>query len=73
MVVPVAASPAAERFRTCRWRKASENGAPDCCSHRDVLPLTGVKGFDPEAWCPDCGFYKLRRTPRKREDYGFGY
>jgi hypothetical protein len=38
-----------------------------------VLPIAGVSGFDPEAWCPDCTFYKVRRTPRKRpvEDYRY--
>jgi hypothetical protein len=65
--------PAVERFRSCRWRKAPDNGTPECCGHRDVLPLTGTGGFTPESWCPGCDFYKLRRTPRKREDYGFGY
>lgn len=62
-----------ERFRSCRWRKTPEDGVVECCAHRDVLPLTGAKGFDAEAWCPDCGFYKLRRTPKKREDFGFAY
>jgi hypothetical protein len=69
----VAASPAADRFRSCRWRKAPEDGVVECCAHRDVLPLTGAKGFDAGAWCPDCGFYKLRRTPKKRDDYAFNY
>jgi len=64
-VVP--ASAAVERFRSCRWRRPAENGQPECCGHRDVLPLTGANGFDPEAWCPECAFYKLRRTPKKRE------
>lgn len=30
--------------------------------------------FNPEAWCPDCQFYKLRRTPKKRspdDDYRY--
>ncbi len=66
-------SAAVERFRSCRWRKAQENGSPECCSHRDVLPLTGANGFDASAWCPDCAYYKLRRTPKKRDDYDFGY
>jgi hypothetical protein len=66
-------SPALQRFRSCRWRKAPEDGTPECCGHRDVLPLTGTSGFDAEAWCPDCGLYKLRRTPKKRDDYGFQY
>ena len=70
-VVP--ASAAVERFRSCRWRRPAENGQPECCGHRDVLPLTGANGFDPEAWCPECAFYKLRRTPKKREYPGDRY
>jgi hypothetical protein len=69
--IPVSA--AVQRFQTCRWRRPAENGTPECCGHRDVLPLTGTNGFDPEAWCPECAFYKLRRTPKKRDDYDFGY
>ncbi len=66
-------SAAIERFRSCRWRKVAENGTPECCGHRDVLPLTGANGFDAEAWCPECAFYKLRRTPKKRDYYGDRY
>jgi hypothetical protein len=62
----VEASPAVARFKSCRWRRPPEEG-PECCGHRDVLPMAGTSGFDPEAWCPDCTFYKLRRTPKKRE------
>jgi hypothetical protein len=60
------------RFKSCRWRRPPEDGA-ECCGHRDVLPIAGETGFDPEAWCPDCEFYKLRRTPKKRsqEDYRY--
>ncbi|MEW5982914.1 MAG: hypothetical protein AB1806_11170 [Acidobacteriota bacterium] len=65
-VARTAESPAVQRFTTCRWRKAAEEGVPDHCVHRDVLPMTGTGGFDPEAWCEDCGYYKVRRTPRKR-------
>jgi hypothetical protein len=67
-----ATSPAVVRFKSCRWRRPPEDG-PECCGHRDVLPLAGTSGFDPEAWCPDCTFYKLRRTPKKRstEDYTY--
>lgn len=64
-----AAAPVSEavvKFRSCRWRKPPEDTTPECCSHRDVLPITGVHGFDPEAWCPECTFFKLRRTPKKR-------
>lgn len=28
--------------------------------------MAGTAGFTTEAWCPDCGFYKVRRNPRKR-------
>ena len=61
--------PAVERFNTCRWKSTEGR----FCSHRDVLPLSGKDGFNPEAWCPDCAFFKVRRTPRKREPNGFGY
>ena len=65
-------SAAVLRFKSCRWRRPPEDG-PECCGHRDVLPMAGTTGFDPEAWCPDCTFYKLRRTPKKRspEDYRY--
>ena len=39
----------------------------------DVLPMAGTTGFDPEAWCPDCQFYKLRRTPKKRSPDEYSY
>ena len=65
-------TPALARFKSCRWRRPPEDG-PECCGHRDVLPIAGTTGFDAEAWCPDCAFYKLRRTPKKRsaEDYRY--
>jgi hypothetical protein len=67
-------SPAVQRYHTCRWRKAPEENNPlDFCSHRDVLPLAGTTGFDPEAWCPDCAFYKVRRVPKKKPIDDFGY
>jgi hypothetical protein len=67
-----ATSPAVARFKSCRWRRPPEDG-PECCGHRDVLPMAGSTGFDPEAWCPDCQFYKLRRTPKKRERQDYTY
>src|ERR1700730_18319171 len=69
--VPVV-SEAVTKFKSCRWRRPPEDG-PECCGHRDVLPLAGTTGFDPQAWCPECTFYKLRRTPKKRspEDYRY--
>jgi hypothetical protein len=69
-----AVSAAVQRYHSCRWRKPPEDGNPlDFCSHRDVLPMAGTTGFDAEAWCPDCQFYKVRRVPKKRapEDYGY--
>lgn len=68
---PSSLSPAVARFKSCRWRRPPEDG-PECCGHRDVLPIAGTS-FNPEAWCTDCQFYKLRRTPKKRapEDYRY--
>ena len=67
-------SPALQRYHSCRWRKPPEDGNPaDYCSHRDVQPMAGTTGFDPEAWCPDCSFYKVRRIPKKRPVEDFGY
>ena len=70
--VEAPASAAVARFKSCRWRRPPEEG-PECCGHRDVLPMAGTTGFDPEAWCPDCAFYKLRRTPKKRERVDYTY
>jgi hypothetical protein len=65
-------SAAVMKFKSCRWRRPPEDG-PECCGHRDVLPLAGTSGFDPTAWCPDCAFYKLRRTPKKRNPDDYRY
>jgi hypothetical protein len=66
-----ALSAAVAKFKSCRWRRPPEDG-PECCGHRDVLPIAGTS-FKAEAWCPDCSFFKLRRTPKKRspEDYRY--
>jgi hypothetical protein len=66
-----AVSAAVIKFKSCRWRRPPEDG-PECCGHRDVLPIAGTS-FNPDAWCPDCAFFKLRRTPKKRspEDYRY--
>jgi hypothetical protein len=66
-----AASPAVEKFRSCRWRATPDAG--EFCTHRDVLPFAGKEGFKPESWCPECAFYKLRRTPKKRERSDYLY
>lgn len=68
---PAPVSPAVEKFRSCRWRATPEDG--EFCTHRDVLPFAGKDGFVAESWCPDCAFYKLRRTPKKRERLDFTY
>ena len=60
-----AESPAVTRFKSCRWHEKQEN-ASSYCANRDVLPFAGKNGFDPEAWCPDCKFYKVKRTVKKR-------
>jgi hypothetical protein len=39
-----------ERFQMCRWRKPAENGVPEHCGHRDVLPMAGVTGFNADSW-----------------------
>ena len=54
------------RFRSCRWMQPAENGNQEFCTHREVKPYAGTQGFDPDAWCPECQYYKLRRAPKKR-------
>ena len=66
-----AQSPAVEKFKSCRWRATPDVG--EFCTHRDVLPFAGKVGFVAESWCPECAFYKLRRTPKKRERVDFSY
>jgi hypothetical protein len=67
-------SPATQRFKTCRWQQPAEAGSAEFCTHREVKPYAGTSTFDPEAWCGDCQYYKLRRVPKKRErtdDWGY--
>src|ERR1700752_4392394 len=66
-----ASTAAIMKFKSCRWRRPPEDG-PECCGHRDVLPIAGTS-FNPEAWCPDCAFFKLRRTPKKRNPDEYRY
>ena len=68
---PSVQSPAVEKFKSCRWRATPDVG--EFCTHRDVLPFAGKVGFVAESWCPECAFYKLRRTPKKRERVDFSY
>jgi hypothetical protein len=58
-------APAVVKFKSCRWRAAPEDG--EFCTHRDVLPFAGKNDFKADSWCPECAFYKLRRTPKKRD------
>jgi hypothetical protein len=60
-----AVAPAVMKFKSCRWRCAPEDG--EFCTHRDVLPFAGKNDFKADSWCPECAFYKLRRTPKKRD------
>jgi hypothetical protein len=64
-------SPAVQKFKSCRWRATPDAG--EFCTHRDVLPFAGKEGFVAESWCPECAFYKLRRTPKKRERVDYTY
>ena len=70
---PAQESAAFVRFRSCRWMQPIENGNSEFCTHREVKPYAGTSGFDADAWCPDCQYYKLRRAPKKRstEDYTY--
>jgi hypothetical protein len=61
-------SAAVAKFNSCRWRATPDVG--EYCTHRDVLPFAGKEGFVADSWCPECAFYKLRRTPKKR-DYSY--
>jgi hypothetical protein len=63
---PAEASPAMARFTSCRWQQPAEDGNAAFCTHREVKPLAGTASFDPSAWCEDCEYYKLRRTPKRR-------
>jgi len=58
-------SAADARFKSCRWRATPDQGP--FCTHRDVLPFAGKEGFSADSWCLECAFYKLRRTPKKRD------
>jgi hypothetical protein len=66
-------SAALVRFRSCRWMQPAEDGNAAFCTHREVKPYAGTAGFDADAWCPECQYYKLRRAPRKRSDDNYSY
>jgi hypothetical protein len=64
---PAAPSQGFTRFNSCRWQQPAEDGNAAFCTHREVKPYAGTTGFDPDAWCADCQYYKLRRAPKKRQ------
>lgn len=61
------------RFTSCRWQQPAEDGNAAFCTHREVKPYAGTTGFDPDAWCKDCEYYKLRRAPKKRNPDEYRY
>jgi hypothetical protein len=63
----------AGRFNSCRWQQPAEDSNAAFCTHREVKPYAGTTGFDPEAWCVDCQYYKLRRAPKKRNPDEYRY
>ena len=65
------AAAAVARFRSCRWH-AGQDGTAEYCSHPEVQPYAGRKGFNAVSWCPECAFYKARRNARRR-DADFDY
>lgn len=54
------------RFHTCRWRNGTDGGVA-YCQHGEVLPYAGRNGFNPQAWCADCAFYKKARRRNRPE------
>ena len=71
LAVDPGVSAAVVKFKSCRWRATPEDG--EFCTHRDVLPFAGKTAFVAESWCPECAFYKLRRTPKKRDRMDYTY
>ena len=61
-----APEPAVTRFRACRWHDEGDGGT-EYCRHGEVLPYAGRNGFNPQAWCLDCTFYKARRKASRRD------
>jgi hypothetical protein len=66
-------APGLARFNSCRWQQPAEDGNAPFCTHREVKPYAGTTGFDAEAWCADCQYYKLRRVPKKRNPDEYRY
>jgi hypothetical protein len=73
MATPAAQSTGFVRFTSCRWQQPAEDGNAAYCTHREVKPYAGTTGFDADAWCKDCQYYKLRRAPKKRNPDEYRY
>ena len=74
VAAPVPVSLGHTRFTSCRWQQPPEDGSAAFCTHREVKPYAGTTGFDADAWCGECQYYKLRRAPKKRtpnDDYSY--
>lgn len=65
--------PTVTKFKSCRWHATQDSEGAEYCSHRDVRPFAGVNGFTVEAWCPDCEFFKVRRTVKRRTTFDDDY
>jgi hypothetical protein len=61
------------RFNSCRWQQPREEGTAAFCTHREVKPYAGTAGFDADAWCPECQYYKLRRAQKRRAPGEYDY
>ena len=70
--LPEGAAAAVARFRSCRWHAPQDDTTAEYCSHPEVQPYAGRNGFNAESWCPECEFYKARRSARRR-DADFDY
>ena len=70
---PPAPPPAAEappavrrrspRFKSCRWRRPPEDG-PECCGHRDVLPMAAPPASTPKPGAPTARSTSSAARPR---------
>ena len=69
---PIDASPAVQRYHSCRWRQKPEDGNPaDYCGHRDVQPIAGTTGFVviPRRWIVERTLGWFGRWRRLSKDY----
>jgi hypothetical protein len=57
------------RFDSCRWSRKADGDTAAHCAHAEVLPFAGRHGFTPDAWCPGCAFFKVKRKAARPADY----